>query len=81
MELTGGRGADRVIDMGRRATLEQSTSSVAYEGTLALVGGLGGYDGSVSSWSLIEKSITAQGVLAGSRTVGDHGQGLAATTR
>jgi len=67
LELTGGRGADVVMDIGGRSTIEQSTKSVAYEGTLALIGGLGGYDASVSSYALISRGITARGVIAGSR--------------
>jgi NADPH:quinone reductase-like Zn-dependent oxidoreductase len=67
-ELTGGHGADLVIDIGGRSTIEQSVKALAYEGTVALVGGLGGYEGTLSSWSLIEKGATARGIIAGPRT-------------
>ncbi len=68
LELTGGRGADLVLDMRGRATIDQSMMSVAYEGTVALVGGLGGYDASLSTFALIGKGVTARGVMAGSRS-------------
>jgi NADPH:quinone reductase-like Zn-dependent oxidoreductase len=67
LELTDGRGADVVMDMGGRATLEQSMKAVAFEGTVAIIGGLGGYEGNVSSWQLLTKGVRAQGVIAGSR--------------
>jgi NADPH:quinone reductase-like Zn-dependent oxidoreductase len=66
-ELTGGRGADLVIDIGGKATMEQSLKSVAYGGTIALVGGLGGYTAEIPEIELIRKVVRAQGVYAGSR--------------
>lgn len=67
LELTGGRGADLVIDIGGKATIEQSLKSLAYGGTVALVGGLGGYLAELPTVELIRKVARAQGVYAGSR--------------
>jgi NADPH:quinone reductase-like Zn-dependent oxidoreductase len=67
LELTGGRGADLVIDIGGKATIEQSLKSLAYGGTVALVGGLGGYGAEIPTVELIRKVARAQGVYAGSR--------------
>jgi len=67
LELTGGRGADLVIDIGGKATIEQSLKSLAYGGTVALVGGLGGYGAEMPTMELIRKVARAQGVYAGSR--------------
>jgi len=47
LELTGEHGADVIVDVGGRETLEQSVKSLAYLGTLSIVGGLSGYDGSI----------------------------------
>ena len=66
-ELTGGRGADVVIDIGGASTMDQSILSVANEGTIALVGGLGGFDTPISSYTLISRGVSARGVMAGSR--------------
>jgi NADPH:quinone reductase-like Zn-dependent oxidoreductase len=66
-ELTGGCGADVVIDIGGASTMEQSLLSVANEGALVLVGGLGGYEAAISSYTLITKAISVRGVMAGSR--------------
>jgi NADPH:quinone reductase-like Zn-dependent oxidoreductase len=67
-ELTDGRGADLVVDIGGKSTIEEAANSLAYEGTLALVGGVGGFDVGVPIWPVIEKALTVRGVAAGSRT-------------
>jgi NADPH:quinone reductase-like Zn-dependent oxidoreductase len=67
LELTSGRGADLVIDIGGKATLAQSIRSLAFGGTVALVGGLGGYGAEIPADDLIQKVARAQGVYAGSR--------------
>jgi NADPH:quinone reductase-like Zn-dependent oxidoreductase len=67
LELTGGRGADLVVDIGGRSTIEQSVNSLAYGGTVALVGGLGGYKAEIPTGELIRRVARAQGVYAGSR--------------
>lgn len=67
LELTNGHGADLIVDVGGKDTLEQSVKSLAYRGTLSLVGGLTGYDGNVASFGLLMKTARAQGVFVGSR--------------
>lgn len=68
LELTAGHGADLVVDVGGRATLEQALDCAAFEGTVAIVGGLGGYDGSVAAWPVMDKALVVRGVVAGPRT-------------
>lgn len=67
MEITAGRGADLVLDVVGKSTLEQSVNSLADEGTLAVIGGITGYDGSLSSWGILKKSATVRGIFLGSR--------------
>lgn len=67
VQLTNGHGADLVVDIGGKSTLDESTKSLADEGKLAIVGGLSGYDGNISSWGLLERSAQAYGVFVGSR--------------
>lgn len=67
MELTSGHGADLVVDVGGKETLEQSVKSLAYGGMLSIVGGLSGYDGSISSVGLLNRTASARGVYVGSR--------------
>lgn len=68
MELTGGRGADLVVDVGGTSTLLQAARSLAPGGTLSVVGGLTGYDGEIPANSLLSNVAKAQGVFVGSRT-------------
>src|ERR1700681_2443609 len=42
--LTGGRGVDRIVEIGGPGTLAQSTKAVAYGGQVSLVGALTGMD-------------------------------------
>jgi NADPH:quinone reductase-like Zn-dependent oxidoreductase len=67
LSLTGGHGADLVVDVGGKDTLEQSVISLAYRGTVSIVGGLTGYGGSIPSMGLLIKTASAQGVFVGSR--------------
>ena len=67
MELTSGHGADLVVDVGGKESLEQSVKSLAYGGMLSIVGGLSGYDGAISSLGLLNKTASARGVYVGSR--------------
>ena len=67
MKLTGGHGADLVVDVGGKESLEQSVKSLAYGGMLSIVGGLSGYDGTISSLGLLNKTASARGVYVGSR--------------
>jgi NADPH:quinone reductase-like Zn-dependent oxidoreductase len=67
LKLTNHHGADLVIDLVGKSTLEQSVKSLADDGTLAIVGGLSGYDGSISAWGLLKKQARAQSVFVGSR--------------
>jgi len=67
MELTGGHGADVIVDVGGKSTLPLSARSLAYGGTLSIVGGLSGYDGEIPALDLINRSARAQGIYVGSR--------------
>jgi NADPH:quinone reductase-like Zn-dependent oxidoreductase len=67
LDLTHGHGADIVVDVGGKATLLQSVRSLAYGGTLSIVGGLTGYDGEIPAVALLGKTARAQGVFVGSR--------------
>jgi NADPH:quinone reductase-like Zn-dependent oxidoreductase len=67
LELTQKHGADLVVDIGGKDTLEQSLKSVADDGSISLVGGLTGYDGNLSSLGLIMKHARANGIFVGSR--------------
>jgi len=67
LQLTGGHGANLVVDVGGKATLAQSVESLADGGVLCVVGGLTGYDGDISAWGLLKKAASAQTIFVGSR--------------
>lgn len=67
LELTANHGADVVVDVGGKSTLEESVKSLAFQGQISIVGGLTGYDGQLSASRLIGKSARAQGIFVGSR--------------
>lgn len=67
LEITGGHGADVVVDVGGKSTLEESIKSLAFHGQVSIVGGLTGYDGTFPASRLIGKSARAQGIFVGSR--------------
>jgi NADPH:quinone reductase-like Zn-dependent oxidoreductase len=67
LALTNGHGADLIVDVGGKDTLEQSVKSLAYGGMLSIVGGLSGYDGSLSAVGLLTKTANARGIFVGSR--------------
>jgi NADPH:quinone reductase-like Zn-dependent oxidoreductase len=67
MAVTQGHGADLIVDVGGKDTLEESVKSLAYGGMLSIVGGLSGYDGSISAVGLLNKTANARGIFVGSR--------------
>ncbi|MEL6712890.1 MAG: NAD(P)-dependent alcohol dehydrogenase [Planctomycetota bacterium] len=69
LERTGGRGVDRVVEVGGAGTLEQSLASVRSGGTLALIGVLGGIGGRIDPVPVLMKAARLEGVLIGSRTM------------
>lgn len=67
LELTNGRGADVIVDVGGKSTLKMSAQCLAWYGTLSVVGGLTGYDGEIPAVDLIMKHARAEGIYVGSR--------------
>ena len=66
-EVTGGRGADHVVEVGGSATLSQSLRACRVGGHIAMIGVLSGREGPVSTATLMTKNIRLQGVTVGSR--------------
>src|SRR5262249_30198105 len=64
---TNGHGADLVVDVGGKDTLDQSVRSLAYGGMVSIVGGLSGYDGALSAVGLLNRTANARGIFVGSR--------------
>ncbi|WP_444914879.1 zinc-dependent alcohol dehydrogenase family protein [Microbulbifer sp. TRSA007] len=67
MELTEGKGADHIIELGGPGTLEQSIHSVRVGGHISLIGVLTGRSGEVPTALLMAKQARLQGLIVGSR--------------
>jgi NADPH:quinone reductase-like Zn-dependent oxidoreductase len=65
--LTGGLGADLVLEVGGEKTLPQSLASVRQQGTIITVGAVSGSGGGVPPRALIPGAIRLQGVFVGPR--------------
>jgi NADPH:quinone reductase-like Zn-dependent oxidoreductase len=66
-DLTDGRGADHVIEVGGPATLMQSISACRTGGHISLVGVLTGFAAEVSIPALFSNQIRISGISVGSR--------------
>jgi NADPH:quinone reductase-like Zn-dependent oxidoreductase len=65
--LTGGRGVDRIVEVGGPGTLAQSTKAVAYGGQVSLVGALAADGVGMDFWSVFMSQARFQPIATGSR--------------
>jgi NADPH:quinone reductase-like Zn-dependent oxidoreductase len=65
LELTGGVGVDRVIELGGAGTLERSLKAVRMGGVVSLIGVLS--QGDFSIFPILMKAARIQGIYVGSR--------------
>ena len=65
-ELTGGRGADLVVDVGGPGTLAKSIASIRYGGHVSVVGNLAG-KATIDPGTLFAKRASLCGIQVGSR--------------
>lgn len=67
LELTAGRGADIIVEVGGPETLQQSMRAVAPGGHIALIGVLTGAEGTVPTLSFMARQARLQGLIVGNR--------------
>ena len=65
-ELTGGRGVDRIVEVGGAGTLGQSLRAVRMGGQISLIGVLSG-TGQANPMPILMKNVRVQGIFVGSR--------------
>lgn len=65
-EITGGRGADIVIDVGGAGTMAKSIRATAMGGTIAIVGGLDGFSTEIALSQVLMQQIRLVGIAVGS---------------
>lgn len=67
LELTAGRGADIVLEVGGAGTVNQAMTAAAPGGRIALVGVLSGYTMNLVAPVIMGKRLSLTGVLVGNR--------------
>jgi NADPH:quinone reductase-like Zn-dependent oxidoreductase len=65
--LTGGAGVSHVLEVGGRDTLPRALEALAYDGHIALIGGLSGFAGAVPVGTLMGLGASVTGIYVGSR--------------
>lgn len=66
-DLTGGVGADHVLEVGGSGTLARSLRAVRIGGTISLIGSLTGLTAEVNLAHVLMQNVRIQGVIVGSR--------------
>jgi NADPH:quinone reductase-like Zn-dependent oxidoreductase len=66
--LTGDAGVSHVLEVGGRDTLPKALEALAFEGHVALIGGLSGFASDIPVGRLMGLGASATGIYVGSRT-------------
>lgn len=66
-DLTGGRGADHIVEVGGAGTLGRSLRAVRAGGTISVIGVLAGRTAEVLLTPILMQNLRLQGVIVGSR--------------
>lgn len=69
LELTGGEGADHVIEVGGPATTDQSIKATRQGGTVSLIGVLTGLEARIDPHPIALKGLRVHGIRVGSRAI------------
>lgn len=69
MELSGGHGADVVVEVGGAGTLGRSMQSLAFGGKIAMIGVLSGFEGDTNPHGVMLKGGNMHGIFVGSRAM------------
>lgn len=69
LDLTGGMGVDRVVEVGGPGTFDRSVNAVRVGGIIGLIGILTGAAGQASPTAVMRKSVTIRGIYVGPRSM------------
>jgi NADPH:quinone reductase-like Zn-dependent oxidoreductase len=67
LEITGGKGANVIVEVGGSGTLPQSVRAVSMGGHISMIGVLTGVQGEVPTAELFQKNAVISGITVGSR--------------
>ncbi len=65
--LTGGKGADAIIEVGGVGTMEKSIQSLGIDGKIVIVGFLAGPGAGINPFPIAQKAAAIHGIAVGSR--------------
>lgn len=65
MRLTGGTGADHVVEVGGHDTFEKSLRALAVNGTVSVIGGVSGFTSGVQLRDILAKNALIRGIFVG----------------
>lgn len=66
-KLTGGRGADIIVEVGGPGTLAQSFQAARINGRIAIIGLLSGVGGQIDPMPMLRRNLHIQGIYVGHR--------------
>jgi NADPH:quinone reductase-like Zn-dependent oxidoreductase len=69
LRVTGGLGANVVLEVGGKGTVNRSISAASMGGTVAIIGGVSGFGGDVNPVALLSGAKRMVGIFVGSRTM------------
>jgi len=69
LRLTGGEGADQVVEVGGEKTIEQSIACIRVGGAITVIGAVSGNGGGIAPRSLITTNARILGIYVGSRAM------------
>jgi NADPH:quinone reductase-like Zn-dependent oxidoreductase len=67
LELTGGLGVDKVVEIGGEATINQSAACTRIGGEIGLVGFVSGFGGGLPPLAIMARSLNLKGISIGPR--------------
>jgi NADPH:quinone reductase-like Zn-dependent oxidoreductase len=68
LELTNGKGVDKVVDIAGESTIVRSVASTRIGGEIGLVGFVSGFGGGLPPINILVRSVTIAGIGIGPRT-------------
>lgn len=67
LTITDGKGADHIVEVVGGNHINKSISAAAFEGTISLIGLIGGLSGEINTNDLVGRQIKIQGIEVGSK--------------
>jgi NADPH:quinone reductase-like Zn-dependent oxidoreductase len=81
LRMTGALGADVVLEVGGKGTVNRSVLAAGMGGTVAIIGGVSGFGGEVNPVALLTGAKRMVGIFVGSRAMLEHVMRFAAAAR